>query len=81
MNVELTCEVTSGKIVVFSRLTDYSTSNNIFVSLGITNPNAASVTFNMVLYDYYYSATRFSTVISRSTTYTTDLTYASNTQL
>jgi hypothetical protein len=81
MNVELTCEVTSGKVIVFSRLRDYTTSNNIFVSLGITNPNAASVTFNMVLYDYYFSATRFSTVISRSTTYTTDLTYSSNSQL
>jgi hypothetical protein len=73
--------VTSGKVIVFSRLTDYSTSNNIFVSLGITNPNVASVTFNMVLYDYYYSNTRFSTVITRSTNYTTDLTYSSNSQL
>jgi hypothetical protein len=81
MTVELTCEVTSGLITVYSKYTDYTTSNNIFVSLGITNPNAASVTFTMKMYDYFYSATRYSLVISRTTTYATDMTYSSNTQL
>lgn len=81
MNVQLTCEVTSGRIIVYSKFSDYSTTNNIFVSLGITNPNAASVTFTMNMYDYYYSATRYSMVISRTTNYTTDLTYSSYSQL
>jgi hypothetical protein len=81
LSVELTCEVSSGKIIIYSKFTDYSTSNNIFVSLGITNPNAASVTFTMNMYDYWYSATRYSIIISRTTTYTTDITYVSNTQL
>ena len=81
MTVELTCEVTNGLITVYSKYTDYTTSNNLFVSLGITNPNAASVTFTMKMYDYFYSATRYSLVISRTTTYTTDMTYSSNTQL
>lgn len=35
----------------------------------------------MVMYDYYYSATRYSVVISRTAPYTTDMTYASNSQL
>lgn len=81
MSVKLTCEITTGKITIYSKFSDFTTSNNIFVSLGITNPNAATATFTMNMYDYFYSATRYSLVISRTATYTTDMTYSSNSQL
>jgi hypothetical protein len=68
-------------VTVLTRYTTYTTSNNIFVSLGITNPNAINSTFTMKMYDYWYSGSRFSMVISTTTSYTVDTTYASNSQL
>jgi hypothetical protein len=75
--VELICIVTSNLITIYSRYDDYSTDNNIFVSLGITNPTSASRTFTMIMYDYYFSSSRFSKVIEKTATYTTDTTWVS----
>lgn len=71
----------TGVITIYSKYKDFTTSNNIFVSIGVTNPSTASVTFTMKMFDYFFSATRFSLVISKVATYTTDLTWASNSQL
>lgn len=81
MSIELTCKVTTGLITIYSSYYDFTTTNNIFVSLGILNPNSASVTFTMNMYSFYTSASLFGLVISRTTTYTVDTTFASKTQL
>jgi hypothetical protein len=81
MSVFLTCIVSTGMITIYSQYADYTTSNNIFVSLGVMNPSTASVTFAMNMYSYYYNSSRFNLVISTTTTYGTDLTYQSNNQL
>jgi len=82
MSIELTCVVTTGLITIYSAYYPFTTSNNIFVSLGITNPSVTPVSFTMKMYDYYYTGgSRFSLVISRTATYATDLTYAVNSQL
>ena len=79
--VELSCEVTSGKITIYSYLTDYTTSNNIFVDIGVTNPLSSSVSFTMTLYDYYYSVSKFSIVIERTATWTIDNSFQANTEV
>jgi hypothetical protein len=81
MSIELTCKVTTGLITIYSSYYDFTTTNNIFVSLGILNPNSASVTFTMNMYSFYTSASLFGLVISRTTTYTVDTSFASKTQL
>lgn len=50
------------------------------MSIGVTNPTTVT-TFNVNLYSYYYSGSRYSLTISGSTTYTTDTTYSSNNQV
>ena len=76
--IELTCIVSSNLITIYSKYSDYTTSNNIFVSLGITNPSTSSVTFTMKMYDYYYSSALYSLVISRTTSWSIDNSYISN---
>jgi hypothetical protein len=49
--------------------------------MGITNPTTASVTFTMKMYDYYYSGSLYSLMISRTATYSIDNTYVSNTEV
>lgn len=49
--------------------------------MGITNPTSASVTFTMKMYDYYYSGSLYSLMISRTATYSIDNTYVSNTEV
>lgn len=46
------------------------------MSIGVTNPTTTT-TFNVNLYSYYYSSSRYSLTISGSTTYATDTTYSS----
>ena len=75
--VELECWTSSTSITVISRYYDYTTSNNIFISLGLTNPTSASTTFTAKLYDYYYSGSRYSLTISRTATYSTDTSFNS----
>ena len=77
----MTCEVSSNTITIYSKYFDYTTSNNIFVSLGVTNPTSSSVTFTMKMYDYYYSGSRYSLVISTTTSWTIDNSYVSNTEI
>jgi hypothetical protein len=60
---------------------DYSTMNNIIVSIGLTNPTVATTTFSANLYSYYYSSSRYSLTISTTATYITDITYTSNSQI
>ena len=79
--VELTCIVSSNMITIYSKYEDYTTSNNIFISLGITNPSVSSITFTMKMYDYYYSSSLYSLVISRTTSWSIDNTYISNTEI
>ena len=79
--VELTCEVSSNTITVYSKYSDYTTSNNIFVTLGVTNPSSSSITFYMKMYDYYYSSSLNSLTISTSTTWTIDTSYVSNVEI
>lgn len=73
--------VGTGVITVYSERTDYTTSNLIFVSLAINNPQTTSITFNMYLYSYYYSASRFALSISRSTTFSIDNSWSSNVRI
>ena len=77
--VELICVVAANLITIYSERADYSTSNNIFVSLGIVNPSSASSTFTMILYDYYFSSSLYSVVISKTATLTIDNSYFTNT--
>lgn len=35
---------------------DYTTNNNIMVSMGITNPTSTSVSFSLLLYSSYFSS-------------------------
>ena len=79
--VELNCEVSSNMITIYSKYFDYTTSNNIFVSLGVTNPTSSSKTFTMKMYDYYYSSSRYSLVISKTATWSIDNSYVSNTEI
>jgi len=67
--------------MILSRYFDYSTTKNIMVTVGLTNPTTASITFYMKLYSYYYSASRYSLTISTSNTYITDVTYTSFTKV
>jgi hypothetical protein len=75
----LECTIASNSITIISHYFDYTTSNTIFVSMGLTQPNAASSTFNLNLYSDYYDSSRFSLTISTSTTLSTDITYNSGT--
>lgn len=68
-------------ITIYSKYEDFTTSNNIFISLGITNPSGSSVTFTMKMYDYYYSGSLYSLVISRTTSWSIDNSYTSNTEV
>jgi hypothetical protein len=76
--VELKCVIGTGSITITSELSDYTTNNLIFVEFGATNPQSTSITFTMILYDYYYSASRYSIVISRTATYAIDNSLSSN---
>lgn len=80
-NIELTCIVGTGIITIYSERSDYSTSNLIFVEIGITNPTTTPITFTMNLYSYYYSASRYALVVSKSTTYAIDTTWSSQTRI
>ena len=75
----LVCTIASNSITIISPYFDYTTSNNIFVSMGLTNPTSATSSFNLYLYSNYYSAARNSLTISTSATLTTDITYNSGT--
>ena len=77
--VELYCDVSGSSLIVTSPYYDYTTSNNIMISLGLTNPTSASTNFDLLLYSYYYSSSIYELTISRSATYTTDITYTSGT--
>jgi len=79
--IQLTCVPSANSLSVYSKYYDFSTTNNIFVTIGIQNPTTASTTFYMKLYSYYYSSSRYYLTISTQTTYTTDITYTSNTQV
>lgn len=59
---------------------DYTTSNNIFVDFGVTNPTT-SIVFTMKLYDYYYSVSLYSMVIQKQATWTVDNSYATFTEV
>ena len=71
----------SNSITITSPWFDYTTSNNIFVSLGLTNPSSASTTFTLQLFSEYYSSSRYWMTISRTATYTTDTAYNSMTKV
>lgn len=75
--MELVCDVSGSTLTITSPYYDYTTSNNIMISLGLTNPTSASTTFNLLLYSYYFSASIYSLTISTSATYSTDTTYTS----
>jgi hypothetical protein len=76
---DLTCVPSANSLSIYSKYYDFTTTNNIFVTIGMLNPSSASTTFTMKLYSYYYSASRFYLTISTTATYTTDITYTSNT--
>jgi hypothetical protein len=76
--VRLTCATATESLVIISPYYDYSTTNNIIASIGLTNP-ASAVTFSANLYSYYSSSTRYSLTISTSSTYTPDATFISYT--
>lgn len=78
---DLTCVPSTNSLSVYSKYYDFSTTNNIFVTIGLTNPSAASTTFYMKLYSYYYSSSRYYLTISTQSTYTSDQTYTSYTQV
>jgi hypothetical protein len=79
--VTLTCIPTTGLLTIYSMYYDYTTTNNIFVSLGVLNPSTPSTTITMKLYSYYYSSTRYLLTISTTASYSSDVTYLSNTQI
>lgn len=79
--VNLVCVAAANSLTITSPYFDYSTTNNIIVSVGLTNPSSASTTFYANLYSYYYSGSRYSLTISTSNTYLTDVTYTSSTKL
>lgn len=79
-DVQLKCTLDANLLTIYSPRTDYTTSNNIFVSFGITNPST-SPSFNMILYDYYYSGSRYSKVIEKPATLTVDNSFFTNTAL
>jgi hypothetical protein len=78
--VNLQCATAGNSLVIISPYYDYSTSNNIIVSIGLTNPSSTT-TFYANLYSYYYSSSRYSLTISTQATYSTDATYTSYTQI
>lgn len=75
--VNLNCVAASGSLTITSPYFDYATTSNIIISVGLTNPNAASTTFNAYLYSYYYDGARYSLTIKTSNTYAVDLAYTS----
>lgn len=78
--VRLNCATATNSLVITSPFWDYSTTNNIIVSIGLTNPSSATI-FYANLYSYHYSPTRFSLTISLQRTYTPDSSYTSFTQI
>ena len=74
---ELLCETVANSLTITSPYKDYTTSKDIMVSMGITNPTSTTTTFTVKLYSYYYSSSRYSLTISRTATYSTDTTYNS----
>jgi hypothetical protein len=62
-------------ITITSDFADYTTSNNIFVSIGIVNPSTNVNTFYAYLYSYYYASDRYALTISTQTIYYVDISY------
>lgn len=79
--VNLVCVAATNSLTVTSPYFDYSTTNNIIISVGLTNPSSATTTFTANLYSYWYSGSRYSLTISTSNTYASDQTYTASTKL
>lgn len=63
----LDCRVFSNKLWVTTESTSFTTSFNVYVVLGITNPTS-QITFSLTLYEYYTDSTHYGVTIMQPNT-------------